>query len=260
MKKLFTYEIEEFVHKNAKGLFNSDLAKLVNEKFGTSYTAEQMRQYKSNHKIKGETGTSKGKRGSDIFTNEQQIFIRENYIGIGNKELTNMLNSKFGTKFEPLQLKNYKRRHKLDSGLKGYFEKGHNPHNKGKKGYYGKGCEKTWFKKGNIPKNHKPVGSERIDKDGYTLVKVAEPKKWRLKHVVLWEKHNGPVPKGYKVVFLDGDIKNITIENLALVSNQEMLMANRMGLRYKNKELTEVGINIARVIVASRNRKKKNNK
>lgn len=257
MKKLFTPEIEKFIHENAKGLFNSDLATLVNDKFGTNYTAEQMRQYKSNHKIKGETGTSKGKRGSDIFTNEEEEFIRENFIGICNKELTDMLNSKFGTSYNTMQIKNYKRRNKLDSGLNGQFNKCHTPYNKGVKGKCGKGCEKTWFKKGNIPKNHKPVGSERIDsKDGYTLVKTAEPRTWRLKHVVLWEAHNGPVPKGYKVIFLDGDITNITIENLAIMSNKEMLMANRLGLRYKNKELTEVGINIAKLAVASKNRKK----
>ena len=261
MKKIFTPEIEEFIHKNVKGLFNSDLAELVNNKFGTSYTAEQMRQYKSNHKLKGEVGTSKGKTGSKTFDKEQQEFIKNNALGIGNEELTNRLNKQFGTSFNKQQVKNYKQRNKISSGLDGCFEKGHTPYNKGKKGVCGKGCEKTWFKKGSVPKNHKPVGSERIDsKDGYVLIKTAEPRTWLLKHVVLWEKHNGPVPKGYKIIFLDGDITNITIENLAMVSNQEMLMANRLGLRYKDKELTEVGINIAKVAVASRNRRKKQNK
>lgn len=31
-----------------------------------------------------------------------------------------------------------------------------------------------------FPSNHKPVGSERIDsKDGYVLIKVAEPRTWK---------------------------------------------------------------------------------
>lgn len=195
------------------------------------------------------------------YPEEVKRFIKENVKGIKSTELTKMINEKFGTDYGANHIRAYMKNHGLTNGLNTTFKKGHTPHNKGKKGECGKGCEKTWFKKGNVPKNHKPVGSERIDsKDGYTLIKVAEPRTWKLKHVVLWEKHNGPVPKGYKVIFLDGDITNITIENLAMVSNQEMLVANRMGLRYKNKELTEVGINIAKVVVASRNRKKKNSK
>lgn len=194
------------------------------------------------------------------YPEEVKQFIKENVKGIKSTELTKMINEKFGTDYGANHIRAYMKNHGLTNGLNTTFKKGHTPHNKGKKGECGKGCEKTWFKKGQTPRNHKPVGSERVDKDGYTLVKVAEPRTWRSKHVVLWEKHNGPVPKGYKVIFLDGDITNITIENLAMVSNQEMLVANRMGLRYKNKELTEVGINIARVVVANRNRKKKNSK
>ena len=43
------------------------------------------------------------------------------------------------------------------------------------------------FAKGNVPPNHRPVGSERISKDGYIEVKVAEPNKWRLKQRVVYE-------------------------------------------------------------------------
>ncbi len=37
------------------------------------------------------------------------------------------------------------------------------------------------FAKGNVPPNHRPVGSERISKDGYIEVKVAEPKQVEIK-------------------------------------------------------------------------------
>lgn len=43
-------------------------------------------------------------------------------------------------------------------------------------------ARKTMFRKGNIPANHKPIGYERINADGYIEVKVAEPNKFRLKH------------------------------------------------------------------------------
>ena len=47
----------------------------------------------------------------------------------------------------------------------------------GKKGICADGCERTWFKKGHIPANYRPVGSERVNADGYIEVKVADPNK-----------------------------------------------------------------------------------
>lgn len=56
------------------------------------------------------------------------------------------------------------------------MKNGNIPFNKGKKGYmsaeqYEK-CKQTMFKKGNIPANHRPIGSERVGKDGYILIKI----------------------------------------------------------------------------------------
>ena len=74
------------------------------------------------------------------------------------------------------------------------FKKGHVSHNKGKKmpaEVYAR-CAPTMFKKGNVTHNYKPVGSERVNVDGYVEVKVADPGKWRLKHRVIWEEAHGP--------------------------------------------------------------------
>ena len=94
------------------------------------------------------------------------------------------------------------------------FQKGSVPFNKGMKGICAKGCEKTWFKKGQKPINHRPLGSERITVDGYTEVKVEEPNKWRLKQQIVWEEHCGVVPKGYVLIVADGDKTNFDIKNL----------------------------------------------
>lgn len=40
-----------------------------------------------------------------------------------------------------------------------------------------------------------------------------------LKHRFLWETANGPIPKGHKVIFADGDKTNITLDNLIMVSS-----------------------------------------
>lgn len=122
------------------------------------------------------------------------------------------------------------------------FPKGHIPQNKGKKlspETYAK-CQPTMFKKGNRPRNHREVGSERVNKDGYIEVKVAEPNIWRCKHRIIWEQHNGEIPKGYNVQFKNHNPLDCTIENLRLISRAEqMAKENSMYARYP-KELQEV--------------------
>ena len=83
---------------------------------------------------------------------------------------------------------------------KGFFPKGNQPMNKGRKQteYMSdvqiEKTKATRFKKGNIPGNHKPVGYERITKDGYIEVKTAEPNVFELKHRLIWAEHNGEIP------------------------------------------------------------------
>lgn len=83
--------------------------------------------------------------------------------------------------------------------------------------------------------------------DGYPAVKIAEPNVWKLKHVLVWEAANGPVPEGHAIIFLDQDHTNTNLENLALVSRAELLELNRRELITSNAELTTTGILIARV-------------
>lgn len=114
----------------------------------------------------------------------------------------------------------------------------------------------TMFKKGHVPINHRPVGSERVNVDGYIEIKVEEPKKWKLKHNVVWETHNGPIPKGYVVIFLDRDKMNVSINNLKLIKRSELLIMNRYGLYGESREITEVATNLAGLIDTTNNTKK----
>lgn len=122
------------------------------------------------------------------------------------------------------------------------FQKGIIPANKGKKmdpAVYAK-CSRTMFKKGQIPTNHRPVGSERVNVDGYIEIKVAEPNKWKLKHRVIWEQNNGPIPKGYNIQFKDSNPLNVCIDNLYIISRAEqMATKNSIYARYP-EELRKV--------------------
>ena len=198
------------------------------------------------------------------YSEEQHKFLRKYIPGHSYKEIAEAFNKRFNGDMTSLRVKSYIGNHKLNTGRTGQFEKGNIPHNKGMKGVCPKGCEKTWYKKGSLPHNTKPIGYERKTKDGYTEVKIAmrpgETKSGRnfvLKHRLIWEKTYGPIPKGYKVVFLDGDKENFDIKNLALLTHNENLQLTRRDLRYENAELTKTGILIAKAEIAVKKRRNK---
>lgn len=182
------------------------------------------------------------------YSESEINFLKEYAYGRSRKDITDKFNEKFNTNLSIGQITSTLKRHCINTGRTGRFEKGMTPHNKGKKmspEVYEK-IKPTLFKKGQTI-NNRPVGSERIDKDGYAVVKVAEPNKWKLKHIAIWESYNGPVPKNHCVIFLDGDIRNFNIDNLALITRAENLYLNRQKLRFNSKELTESAVNIAKL-------------
>ena len=117
------------------------------------------------------------------------------------------------------------------------------PANKGLKGIGG--WEPTQFKEGNRPWNYLPVGSERINGDDYVDIKIDDPHKWKGKHILVWESINGPVPKGYVVIFGDRNRRNFEPDNLILVSRKQLVRLNQHNLIQDDAELTRTGIIIA---------------
>ncbi|MBR4934470.1 MAG: HNH endonuclease [Anaerotignum sp.] len=175
--------------------------------------------------------------------------------------MSERLNKEFGTSYKPDQIKGFYGNHHLSSGLAGHFEKGHTPYNKGKKGQCAAGCEKTWFKKGGTPGNHREVGEERVTIYGYLEVKVAEPNVWRAKHHVIWEQHHGPIPEKHVVIFRDRDKTNLSIDNLVLVHRAANAIMNQNGLGNCTDERLDLALQFAEtkraIAAAKRGRKKK---
>ena len=96
------------------------------------------------------------------------------------------------------------------------------------------------FKKGRINENKREVGSERVNVYGYIEIKVAEPNRWRLKHRLIWEQHNGIIPEGCNVQFKNHNTLDCRIENLYLISKSEQMRnENSLMARYP-KELRDV--------------------
>ena len=168
------------------------------------------------------------------YTKEQKEFLINNNYMKTAKELAEMFNKKFEMNLTPQNIKTFRGNHKLNSGLTGRFEKG------------------------NMPPNHKNVGYERINVDGYVEIKVKEPNIFKLKHRIIYEQNYGKIPKGHKVVFADGNKLNLDLNNLILVTDSEELIMNRNKLRYNDSNLTKTGHLIAKVIDKTNERKRNN--
>ena len=197
---------------------------------------------------------SKGKRKQHKWTNEEKEYLESIVKNNSYKEITKKMNDRFNCDFSEGQITGFMARNKLVTGRGGHFKKGSIPWNKGLKGYMG--ANKASFKKGTIPPNQVPIGTESITKGGYIKVKVGEPNKWKLKQRYIYEQHYGEIPNNYNVIFADGNKMNFGIDNLIAVSKAEMLILNNNNLRFEDKELTKVGVNIAKVIDKAKKRNK----
>ena len=129
-------------------------------------------------------------------------------------------------------------------GRKTRFMKGCTPFSKGRKIEEWMSPEgianssKTRFKKGQPSLNGRPVGSERVNVDGYIEVKIAEPNKWRQKQRVVWEAAHGPVPADSVVSFKDGNKQNCELSNLRVMTKADNL--RRTSLHNYPEEVREV--------------------
>ncbi len=128
-------------------------------------------------------------------------------------------------------------------GIKTQFKPGHRPHNKGCRGWDAGGrSSATRFKPGSRPHNWVPVGSERLTKEGILQRKISDtgctPRDWKSIHSILWKEHHGPVPKGHIVVFINGDKRDIRIENLMLITRAENMRRN--SIHHLPEEIADV--------------------
>lgn len=80
----------------------------------------------------------------------------------------------------------------------------------------------------------KPIGTERISKDGYLERKINDDlplqRRWKTVHRIVWEQANGPIPAGHLVVFRKGlktcQRELITVDRLELISCRENMSRN----------------------------------
>lgn len=209
-------------------------------------------------------------------------YLKDIYIGRSVREVADMINKKFGTKYTPSAITNIKYRNGLKSGYQRsvsvndeYLQflkdnvKGRS--NKELTELFNKtfntNCSETQiasykryyhltsgidmkFKKGEIRYTTKrPVGSEGTYKgDGVIFIKVAEPDVWVRKNRYVYEQAYGKLPDGYHVIHLNGDKTDFRLENLKAIKDTETLIMGSNKLFFDDPDLTETGILIAKII------------
>lgn len=256
-------EVVEWMRENTPGRTTKQLTALINQqgfdkKYNMAFNEIDIKAAKARYGLKSGTpfGTPKGY--SSKYPDGMEKYIRSIAEGKETGEIAAAVSKHFGIEFSISQCRAYKKNHNITSGLDCRFEKGNVPANKGKKmspEQYER-CKATMFQKGNVSANHMKIGECTHTTGGYLVQKVQEEgtqwERFRPVHQIVWEQHNGPVPEGKKIIFLDGDKDNCSIENLELIDSRENLELNRSGLRFSDAEFTKAGVTLVKIKVMAR--------
>lgn len=115
------------------------------------------------------------------------------------------------------------------------FKPGQIPWNAGTPFASGGRSVETRFKPGNKPHTWRPIGTERVSKEGYLERKVADTgvtrRDYAPVHRLVWREAGREIPKGSVLAFRDGDKRNFAIDNLELVTRQELMRRNSIHNR-----------------------------
>jgi hypothetical protein len=262
VNKIYTPAHIRFLGKKIAGRSCKEVTRLFNGRFGLSATPAAIKTLLAKNGLRNNRGRGVLREERRKYLPLHIRFLKGIVRGRSYAEITGMFNREFGFSISVKAMGSLLKKYNLKNWRDCCFRPGQVPFNKDRKGYCPPGCEKGWFKPGHAPSNTVPVGSERINACGYVEMKYSEksgsPKnRWKGKHVLIWEKANGPVPKGHAVIFADGNRRNFKPGNLVLVSRKELAVLNHTGmLASKNGDITKVAVSIARlkVLIAGRKR------
>lgn len=159
------------------------------------------------------------------YTPEMTQWIRDNCAGVEWESVAENFNRFFGTDKTARQLRACAHDNDIHNGIY---------HQQPRKGRY------------------RPVGSTRLDKDGYVVIKIADPCKWRRAQLVEWEKYHKPIDiRKDMLIFLDGNRQNYHIDNLYKLPRRLIAIFNRHFLWAKiTPETIESVVAIAEMLSA----------
>lgn len=114
--------------------------------------------------------------------------------------------------------------------------------------------------KANDMSRFKPLYSERIKPDGMIQVKVGT-RKWEYKQRLIYSQYyNVELTDDDYIIFLDQDRTNFDINNLKRISRHESSILANQKIFSTNPEVTKTGIEVAKLIIKTKEKEKKNEK
>lgn len=256
-KRLLTDEQHAYFKQIAVGKYAKEIAEEMYEAFGITLNTKQISLYKRNHGIRSGVPTNRIGLNPKMFTDAQEDYLKSIVTGKMTDEIAALVNEKYNLQVTPKQIRAWKQRNAISSGVDACFKPGQQAWNKGISFHSGGRSHETWFKTGQAPVNWKPVGSERLNVDGYLEIKTEEPRKWELKHRVVYREHFGEIPKGHALVFNNRDRTDCRPENLMLVTRGQLAVLNKRGLLQGDAELNKTAVLIADVVMAMTKRRTK---
>ena len=199
------------------------------------------------------------------WTQQADLLLRQIYPGRSNAEIARMMGRSYSAiKNRAATLSLKKNPEYLEREKPGCFRPGQKSWNKGLSYRPGGRVAESQFKPGLVPHNWLPVGAEVEDKDGYLKRKITDDPSltsrfnWKYVHLIKWEEYHGrPVPPKHMVRFRDGDSRNFSRENLALLTMGENAILNKFfAMKNPPEGGFDVLLNLARIKIATSKRKK----
>jgi hypothetical protein len=189
-------------------------------------------------------GEGRSVKGHPIrYSAEEMAWLEANRLMVIS-DYASAFAERFGREVAAVNLHALRKRKGWKTGRSGFFEKGQEPFNKGKPCPEGRGgrhpnARKAHFGKGHEPHNTKYLGHERVSKDGYIEISIAETnphtgygRRYVLKHRWEWEQANGPIPAGHALKCMDGNKQNTDPANWEAVP-RALLPRLAGGNRYR---------------------------
>lgn len=186
----------------------------------------------------------------NTYTEEQTEFLTTHASGISRRELTDLFNARFGTNKTVLAIKTWCNNRGLSSGNDGRFTEGHTSWQTGMSGEeYMSHFTEDSFKKsiaGLMIRKH-DIG-DTILKSGelWVVVSVEDnvPLTDRIviKRRYVYEQAYGKIPKGYRVIHLDGNRLNCELDNLYCIPSKYIPLINKNHWLTDSREHTLTAI------------------
>lgn len=157
-----------------------------------------------------------------MYSEEIVEYIENNRMKLNTRQMCKSLAINFDKKITEKTLRKYYYRHNLD-------------------------FKKQTTQRQNCTIKH-PIGYEsKPDKNGFVRIKINE-KQWVYKQRYIYEQHYGKIPKGYKVVFLNGDRTDYDINNLAIAPYKDISYVYVNQLNSCDREVTKLSLGVARLV------------